>query len=100
MLLVTLEDDSIFLFISYFNHRLTKIRELRWESGAVLPEKAGHELLSVHEREYFMGYSKVLSNHGAHVDLDLTADLEVCIVYYKTNSTLTIGSNNSHQKIY
>lgn len=62
---------------SYFNHRLTRIRELRWETGPVIPDRINQETLSQKEREYFMAYSKLLGDYNRDIDLDLFVDLEV-----------------------
>jgi hypothetical protein len=57
---------------------MTKIRELRWQSGPVIPEGIRHDTLSPREREYFAGYSRLLGAYCQDIDVELTSDLEVC----------------------
>ena len=64
-------------FGSYFHNRLLKLRELRWETGAVLPDFLCHDTLSSREKEYFSNYSSLLAEYNQHLGLDLTMDLEV-----------------------
>jgi hypothetical protein len=64
-------------FCSYVNHRLVKIRGLRWETGAVLPERIRHDTLSARENDFFGDYSGILTEYCENVSLDLTSDLEV-----------------------
>jgi GINS complex subunit 1 len=64
---------------SYLHNRLVKIRNLRWETGPVLPESIRHDTLSAREKEYFMQYNSLLTEYNDMIDLDLTADLEVRI---------------------
>lgn len=61
---------------SYMSHRLGKIRQLRWESGTVLPESVQQETLSDQERTYFDKYSNIISDYNQIMGIDLTADLE------------------------
>ncbi len=56
---------------------MSKIRELRWTTGTVLPEKIGHDTLSAREKEYFMNYSKLMGDYNEAIELDLTTDIEV-----------------------
>lgn len=62
---------------SYLHNRLVKIRNLRWETGPVIPSSIKQDTLSVREKEYFMQYSSLLSEYNGSIGLDLTADLEV-----------------------
>lgn len=61
---------------AYLNHRLGKIRNLRWEIGAVVPENIGPKLSS-RENDFFMEYNNILTDYCATIQLDLTSDLEV-----------------------
>ena len=61
------------------SHRLGKIRQLRWESGTVLPESVQQETLSDQERTYFDKYSNIISDYNQIMGIDLTADLEVSL---------------------
>lgn len=56
---------------------MSKIRELRWETGPVIPERINPETLSQKEKEYFMAYSKLVGDYNRDIDLDLFVDLEV-----------------------
>lgn len=62
--------------LSYLNHRLEKIRRLRWEAGAVLPERIQHDTISSRENDYFINYSKIVGEYMTNIDLDLTSDVE------------------------
>ncbi len=71
---------------SYLHNRLVKIRNLRWETGPVIPSSIKQDTLSVREKEYFMQYSSLLSEYNGSSGLDLTADLEVmCIIFHLCN---------------
>lgn len=56
-----------------------KIRNLRWETGPVIPESIRQDTLSVREKEYFMHYNNLLTEYNNEIGLDLTADLEVTL---------------------
>jgi hypothetical protein len=64
---------------SYLVNRLVKIRNLRWETGPVLPDSIRQDTLSTREKEYFMVYNDLLTEYNAMVGVDLTSDLEVCL---------------------
>jgi len=61
---------------SYLHNRLVKIRNLRWETGPVLPVSLRHDTLSAREKEYFAQYNNLLTEYIDSIDLDLTVDLE------------------------
>jgi GINS complex subunit 1 len=61
---------------AYFLHRMNKIRNLRWETGPVLPDYVQRETLSTNEQDYFHDYNKLLTSYNEAIDVDLTADLE------------------------
>lgn len=67
------------LSCSYLQNRIVKIRNLRWETGPVIPEAIKQDTLSVREKEYFMQYNSLLTEYNAMIGLDLTADLEVLL---------------------
>ena len=67
---------------------MNKIRQLRWQSGAVLPERIRHDTLSARENDYFNSYNGLLSDYFESVGLDLTSDLEV------SSSTCFLFSNS------
>ena len=73
---------------SYLHNRLVKIRNLRWETGPVIPESIRHDTLSVREKEYFMHYNNLLTEYNSEIGLDLTADLEVRIHFVKLQAKL------------
>ena len=60
--------------LSYFFHRLKKIRELRWETGTVIPEGIRNETLNEREIEYFNQYSDALSTYNNAVGFDLMSE--------------------------
>jgi GINS complex subunit 1 len=72
-----LQRNSKYL-LSYFLHRCSKIRNLRWDAGPVVPERIQRDTLSGRELEYFHKYSEHLQayNDGLDLDLDLTSNLE------------------------
>lgn len=79
---------AIYLFpCSYLQNRLVKIRNLRWETGPVIPDSIKQDTLSVREKEYFMLYNSLLTEYNADIRLDLTADLEVRLSTYSFSST-------------
>jgi hypothetical protein len=55
---------------------LSKLRGLRWETGAVLPEGIQQGTLSSRELDYFSEFSDILNNYNSAVGFDLTEDLE------------------------
>eukprot|EP01031_Cornospumella_fuschlensis_P032245 gene32245-39000_t len=60
---------------SYAVHRLSKIRQLRWELGAILPPHLA-DALSPHEIHYSSAYSSIFAEINESLGLDLAADLE------------------------
>ena len=60
---------------SYIYHRLNRIRELRWETGVVVPDKIRQGILSSRELDYFSEYNNILNEYNTSLDLDLTADV-------------------------
>jgi hypothetical protein len=61
---------------AYYEHRLSKIRNLRWETGAVLPSQIRAKLSS-RENDYFIEYNNILTDYCNELTLDLTTDLQV-----------------------
>ncbi len=61
---------------AYFTHRLGKLRGLRWETGALLPDKLQKDTLSTREQDYFHAYNKCLTKYNEDIGIDLTSDLE------------------------
>ncbi|GAB5029706.1 dna replication complex gins protein psf1 [Nannochloropsis oceanica] len=70
--------------LAYMQHRLDKVRELRWDTGgAVIPTHLQRKL-SAKETEFFASYDKLLSEYMGHYPLlDLTGSIlppkEMCI---------------------
>jgi hypothetical protein len=62
------------------NHRLEKIRGLRWEAGPVIPESISRDVLSQREKEYFTKYNDIITEYIDNIGLDITADVDVCYV--------------------
>ena len=61
---------------------MEKLRQLRWVSGAIIPESTiQQDLLSIEEKEYFNAYSKILSEYNDAIGLDLTTSIEVLVAY-------------------
>lgn len=65
---------------SYFTHRLTKIRDLRLDTGSILPE-AVKEKLSAAEMDYFSQYSNLITTYNDQIGLDLASNLEVLYLF-------------------
>lgn len=61
---------------SYLLHRLERIREMRFQAGALLPEKI-QEKLSTQEMDYFSRYNTILNNYNSALGIDLCADMQV-----------------------
>jgi len=66
-------------------HRLDKVRELRWETGgAVIPTHLQRKL-SAKESEFFASYDKLLSEYMGHYPLlDLTGSTLVRFLWRRT----------------
>lgn len=61
---------------AFFSHRLERLRQIRWETGPVLPDNL-RLLLSDRENDYFTEYNGILSDYSNNLgNLDLTSDLE------------------------
>ena len=59
-------------------YRMNKIKELRWQTGVVIPEATlQQETLSVNETDYFTSYNKILNDYNDSIDFDLTTCVEV-----------------------
>lgn len=62
---------------AYLLHRMNKLRELRWETGVVVPEHMSQPgLLSAREHDYFSEYNQALNEYFDGIDFDLTADIK------------------------
>lgn len=61
---------------AYYESRLLKIRDLRWDTGPVLPSHLRNKLSS-HENDYFIEYNNILTDYCQQTSFDLTADLQV-----------------------
>lgn len=60
--------------LAYLSYRLDRVRQLRWETGPVVPSDL-QPLLSGKEVEFFARYDGALNGYmGAIGDMDLTAD--------------------------
>jgi hypothetical protein len=66
---------------AYLEHRLEKIRGIRWETGAVLPQNVRPKL-SARESDFFVEYNNILTDYCSHVKMDLTSDLQVLLAPY------------------
>ena len=60
--------------LTYFLHRLKKMRELRWETGTVLPEALRQETLCKRELLYFNEYNDALTTYNESVGFDLMSE--------------------------
>ena len=60
--------------LTYFLHRLKKMRELRWETGTVLPEVLRQETLCKRELLYFNEYNDALSAYTESVGFDIMSE--------------------------
>ena len=61
--------------LAYLNHRMQKIKALRWETGGVIPANL-QRCLGPKELEFFANYDKQLGKYQQDYDLDLTQDLQ------------------------
>jgi len=59
--------------LAYLNHRVEKLRIMRWQFGAVLPEEMKMNLCEP-EMEFFNKYNKALAGYMRAVGTDLTND--------------------------
>ncbi len=62
--------------LSYMLHRMNKIREMRLETGPLIPARVKHDTLSSLEGDYFIKYSEVLNEHMESIKLDLSQDMD------------------------
>lgn len=69
-----LSRDKRYLF-AYLNYRMDHVRELRWETGAVLPAHVQPKL-SPRENDYFTEYNNLINDYCTDISLDLASDLE------------------------
>nr|CCA25651.1 DNA replication complex GINS protein PSF1 putative [Albugo laibachii Nc14] len=60
--------------LAYLMARVNKIKALRWELGAVVPDGL-RKSLSQAEIQFFHAYDQQLSDYMADLDLDVTTDL-------------------------
>lgn len=60
--------------LAYLNSRMEKIRGMRWQFGAVLPEEIRLNLCEP-ELEFFSKYNRLLANYMSSVGTDMTLDL-------------------------
>ena len=68
--------------IAYLSHRLEKVKQLRWETGAMIPQ-AHQRVLSGKESDFFRAYDGMLTSYQTAIGMDLTSDLtppkELCV---------------------
>ncbi len=62
--------------LAYMLHRMNKIREMRLETGPLIPARVKHDTLSGLEGDYFMKYSELLNEYMEKVKLDLSQDMD------------------------
>lgn len=60
--------------LAYLNARMEKIRGMRWQFGAVLPEDIRLNICEP-EFEFFGKYNRLLANYMGSVGTDITVDL-------------------------
>lgn len=60
--------------MAFLHHRFRKIKQLRWQLGAVLPEELETKL-SPSEKEAFKSYSDKLAAYMGAIGMDLTVDV-------------------------
>jgi GINS complex subunit 1 len=60
--------------LSYFLYRMRKIRELRWETGTVIPEGIRNETLCKRELLYFNEYNDALAKYNEDVGFDFMSE--------------------------
>ena len=62
--------------LSYMLHRMGKIREMRLETGPLIPSRVKHDTLSGLENDYFIQYSKLLNKYMDGVSMDLSQNMD------------------------
>ncbi|KDO21427.1 hypothetical protein SPRG_12434 [Saprolegnia parasitica CBS 223.65] len=94
--------------LAYINHRVNKIKELRWQTGSVVPE---HLAPALHAREvqFFHGYDQLLTDYMSSFGIDLAADMQPpkdlfievrvlkdCGEIYTENGAVHLRANSTH----
>ncbi|GLE04830.1 hypothetical protein PINS_up013809 [Pythium insidiosum] len=59
--------------LAYIHARLEKIKNLRWETGTIVPAHLAPNL-SQKEMQFFHSYDQLLTDYMADFEIDLTAD--------------------------
>lgn len=65
---------------AYYEYRLSKIRNIRWDTSAVLPSNIRSKL-SLRENDYFIEYNNILTDYCNDITIDLTSDFQVFILF-------------------
>lgn len=60
--------------LAYINNRVNKLRAMRWQFGAVLPDDIRMNMCEP-EQQFFSSYSKLLAQYMKSVGTDITTDL-------------------------
>ncbi|RHY14553.1 hypothetical protein DYB37_000322 [Aphanomyces astaci] len=94
--------------LAYINHRVNKIKELRWQTGSVVPDNLAPALCA-REMQFFHSYDQGLSNYMSAFQLDLSADLQPpkdlyiqvrvvkdCGEIYTENGPVQLHANSTH----
>ncbi|KAF0691390.1 Aste57867_17357 [Aphanomyces stellatus] len=94
--------------LTYINHRVNKIKDLRWQTGSVVPENLA-PVLCPREMEFFHSYDQGLSNYMSAFKIDLSADLQPpkdlyievrvvkdCGEIYTENGPVQLQVNSTH----
>uniref|UniRef100_A0A6G3MJD4 DNA replication complex GINS protein PSF1 n=1 Tax=Henneguya salminicola TaxID=69463 RepID=A0A6G3MJD4_HENSL len=63
--------------LSYAHHRITKLRNIRWDIGAILEDNI-QDRLSKNEKEFFYRYCQNLDKYIEKIGLDIT---KVYLIY-------------------
>ncbi|OQR93597.1 DNA replication complex GINS protein PSF1 [Thraustotheca clavata] len=94
--------------LAYLNHRVNKIKELRWQTGSVVPEHLAPALCT-REMQFFHGYDQLLAGYMSGFGIDLAADLQPpkdlfievrvlkdCGEIYTENGAIHLRANSTH----
>ncbi|OQR87961.1 DNA replication complex GINS protein PSF1 [Achlya hypogyna] len=90
------------------NHRVNKIKELRWQTGSVVPDHLAPALCP-REMQFFHNYDQLLTGYMAGFGMDLAADMQPpkdlfievrvvkdCGEIYTENGAVQLRANSTH----
>ncbi|CAK4691659.1 unnamed protein product [Aphanomyces euteiches] len=94
--------------LTYINHRINKIKQLRWQTGSVVPENLA-PVLCAREMQFFQSYDQGLNDYMSAFKIDLSADIQPpkdlyiqvrvlkdCGEIYTENGPVQLTANSTH----